>query len=240
VRLAFLTLVVLNLAFFAWAQWIDVPANAGGPARSAGVPTLQLVDAASAPASAPAATLPAPEPQPAPRSIRCRSLGPFEDAAAASSASDRLRTHGWQPRTRSAQGQVLDGYWVYLSDLKDPAAVRSALAKLSAAGIRDTAALPAPQPGDRVSVGFFADQAHAVRRAEQVRALGFKPTLDVHERTANQQWLDVDLKVDDPEPTAADALGAASAPTPAPATAAANAAANTASSAPQFVPCPVG
>jgi hypothetical protein len=235
----FLTLLVLNLAFFAWAQWIDVPSNSGRPATAAGVPTLQLVDAASAPASAaasaPAAATPAAEAQPGPPpSVRCRSLGPFEDAAAASSASDRLRTHGWQPRARSAQGQVLDGYWVYLSDLKDPAAVRSALAKLSAAGIRDTAALAAPQPGDRVSVGFFADQAHAVRRAEQVRALGFKPTLDVHERTASQQWLDVELKAGDPEPTVADVLGAAAAGTNA------SAGANAAASAPQFVPCPVG
>jgi hypothetical protein len=231
----FLTLVVLNLAFFAWAQWIDVPSDAVRPASSAGVPTLQLVNAAAAPTATPTATPTAPEPQPAPTpAARCRSFGPFDDAAAASGVSERLRARGWQPRARSAQGQVLDGYWVYLSDLKDPAAVRGALARLSAAGIHDAATMTAPEPGERVSVGFFADQAHAVRRAEQVRALGFKPTLDVHERSASQQWLDIELTAGDPEPVAAELLAAA------PAAAAPNAAANANASLPQFVPCPAG
>jgi hypothetical protein len=222
-------LVVLNLGFFAWARWIDVPATANPGARAgAGVPTLQLVSASRPPAEkAPAAeSTPAPAP-----TARCRSLGPFDDALATTGVTDRLRSHGWQPRPRSAQGQVLDGYWVYLSDLKDPSALRSALARLNAAGIHDAAALTAPEQSDRVSVGFFADQAHAVRRAEQVRALGFKPTLDVHQRTATQHWLDFDLKPDDPEPTATEALGPDAAP------AAATAASTGAL---QLVPCPSG
>jgi hypothetical protein len=203
VRLVFLMLIVLNLGFFAWARWIDVPVGAGPAVKpGAALPTLQLVSASPAAAAKP----PAPEAPPVP-SVRCRSLGPFDDDAAATSASDRLRAHGWQLRARDAQGQILDGYWVYLSDLKDPAALRSALARLNAAGIHDAAALAAPEQSDRVSVGFFADQAHAVRRAEQVRALGFKPTLDVHQRPASQHWLDFDLKAGEAEPTAAEILG---------------------------------
>lgn len=213
-------LVVLNLGFFAWSHWIDVPAGAAVAARpGAALPTLQLVNA-----SPPPPPPPAPAVQPS-ASARCRSLGPFDDAAIASAASERLHAHGWQPRAREAEGLVLDGYWVYLSDLKDPAALRSVLARLGAAGIRDAAAVTAPAQTDRVSVGYFADQAHAVRRAEQVRALGFKPTLDVHQRTANQHWIDFDLKPDEPEPQPADALGADPAG---------------AAGAPQLIPCPAG
>jgi hypothetical protein len=229
VRLAFLMLVVLNLGFFAWARWIDVPANAGPAARAgAGVPTLQLLDASPAPAAKPPVSEAASATAP---TVRCRSVGPFDDGLATSGVSDRLRSHGWQPRVRNAQGQVLDGYWVYLSDLKDPVALRSALARLNAAGIHDAAALTAPEQTDRVSVGFFSDQAHAVRRAEQVRALGFKPTLDVHQRTANQHWLDFELRPGEPEPTAAEALGE---------DAAAAAASAASASALQLVPCPTG
>jgi hypothetical protein len=218
-------LVVLNLGFFAWSQWIDVSARAVvRPKPGTGLPTLQLVSAAAAPAAKP----PAAEPQPAPiESARCRSVGPVDDATAAAAASERLRAHGWQPRERNVEGQVLDGYWVYLSDLKDPAAQRSALARLGAAGIHDTAALTAPEQSDRVSVGFFADQAHAVRRAEQVRALGFKPTLDVHQRTAIQHWIDFELKPDQPEPKVADVLGE-------------DPAAAARAGAPQLIPCPAG
>jgi hypothetical protein len=216
-------LLVLNLGFFAWSQWIDVAPSAVIPARSASaLPTLELINTVPAPAA------PAAEPQPAPiASARCRSVGPIDDAPAATAASERLRAHGWQPRGRDVQGQVLDGYWVYLSDLKDPAALRSARARLDAAGIHDAAAVTAPEQSDRLSVGFFADQAHAVRRAEQVRTLGFKPTLDVHQRTAIQHWLDFDLKPGEAEPNAADVLGEG------PAGAAR-------ASARQLIPCPAG
>jgi hypothetical protein len=76
-------------------------------------------------------------------------------------------------------------------------------------------------------VGFFADQAHAVRRAEQVRALGFKPTLDVHQRTANQHWVDFELKPEEPEPDAADVLGG-------------DRAAAASAGVAQLIPCPAG
>jgi len=221
VRLAFLTLVVLNLGFLAWSRWIDVPVTAVVHAKPGeSLPTLQLVSAAPAPETQTPATKP-------PASARCRSVGPFEDATVATTTSERLRAHGWQPRERDAEGQVLDGYWVYLSDLKDPAALRSALERLSAAGIHDAAAVTVPAQTDRVSVGFFADQAHAVRRAEQVRALGFKPTLDVHQRTANQHWVDFELRPEEPEPNAADVLGG-------------DRAAATGAGVPQLIPCPAG
>jgi hypothetical protein len=103
----------------------------------------------------------------------------------------------------------------------------SRAARLGAAGIHDAVAVTEPEQNDRVSVGFFADQAHAVRRAEQVRALGFKPILDVHQRSANQDWIDFTLKADEPEPSVADVLATD------PAGAASGAA-------PQLLPCPTG
>jgi hypothetical protein len=229
VRLVFLTLLVLDIAFFAWSQWIDVPAPAVlTPKPGAALPSLQLVGAASTPAQlrpAPAAESQAPAPPPPAESERCRSVGPFDDALAASAESDRLRARGWQPRQRSAESQVPDGYWVYLRDLKDPAAQRSAINRLGAAGIHDAAAVT--DQVDRVSVGFFADQAHAARRAEQVRTLGFKPILDVHQRSATQNWIDFTLKAGEPEPTVADVL-------------AEQAAAAASGAGPQLIPCPTG
>jgi hypothetical protein len=56
-----------------------------------------------------------------------------------------------------------------------------------------------PEQSDRVSVGFFSDQTHAVRRAEQVRELGFKPVLDLHQKTVSVHWLDLDLKTSEPD-----------------------------------------
>ena len=212
-RLIFAALLLLNIAFFAWARWIDTPTHGSAPvAADADIPSLQLVRAgapsgqasgastaaviSTAPATASATIAPS----------RCRSLGPFADAATASAVAQRLQARGWTARERNVDSATPDGYWVYVGYLRDAAAQRRMLASLNAAGIRDAAVMTEPEQSDRVSVGVFADQAHAVRRAEQVRALGFKPTLQVHQRTLTQRWLDVELKVGDSDPSPQELL----------------------------------
>jgi hypothetical protein len=187
VRNLFFALLFLNLALLAWWHWGGQSSKAGAAVQAApSVPTLELANL-----SAPSATTPAVP-------TRCRSLGPFADSAAASAAGDLMRSRGWQPRDRSVDTSAPDGYWVYIGQLT-AAAQKTVLVRLNAAGIHDAASMTQPEQSDRVSVGFFADQTHAVRRAEQVRALGLKPVLDIHERTVPVHWLDVDLKTSDPD-----------------------------------------
>ena len=214
-RLIFAALLLLNIAFFAWVHWIDTPTHGSAAVTpDASIPALQLVrpgapsgttsgastagvaSAARVTTSPASATVAA-----ATAALRCRSLGPFVDEAATSAVAQRLQARGWTTRERNVESATPDGYWVYVSDLHDAAAQRRLIASLNAAGIRDAAIMTEPAQSDRVSVGVFADQAHAVRRAEQVRALGFKPTLQVHQRTLMQRWLDVELKVGDSDPS---------------------------------------
>ncbi len=183
-RNLFLALLFVNLAFLAWSHWVGRPPEpAVAKPAAAAAPLLELVKLPPPSAASP---------------TRCRSIGPFADATAAAAATDSLRTHGWQPRDRSVDSSVADGYWVYIPELTS-AAQRGVLARLNAAGIHDAASMTQPEQSDRVSVGFFSDQTHAVRRAEQVRALGFKPVLDLHQRSVSVHWLDVDLKASDPD-----------------------------------------
>lgn len=183
-RNLFFALLFLNLAFLAWSHWVGHRTEAAAAAPAApSVSTLELVKVP--PPSASTAT-------------RCRSLGPFADSAALAAATDAMRAHGWQPRDRSVDTSLADGYWVYIGELT-AAAQRNVLARLNAAGIHDAASMTQPEQSDRVSVGFFSDQSHAVRRAEQVRALGLRPVLDIHQRTVSVHWLDVDLKASDPD-----------------------------------------
>jgi len=183
VRNLFFALLFANLAFLAWSHWVGRPAEPAAAKPAAAVPVLDLVKLPAASAASP---------------TRCRSIGPFADAAALAAATDSMRPHGWQPRDRSVDSSVADGYWVYIPELT-AAAQRNVLARLNAAGIHDAASMTQPEQSDRVSVGFFSDQTHAVRRAEQVRALGYKPVLDLHQRTVSVHWLDVDLKASDPD-----------------------------------------
>lgn len=186
-RNLFYALLFLNLALLAWWHWGGQSSNAAAAVPAGpSVPTLEL------------ATVAVPSPANPASSLRCRSLGPFADSAAATAASDLMRTRGWQPRDRSVDTSAPDGYWVYIGQLT-AAAQRGVLARLNAAGIHDAASMTQPEQSDRVSVGYFSDQSHAVRRAEQVRALGLKPVLDIHERSVPTHWLDVDLKTSDPD-----------------------------------------
>lgn len=223
-RFAVLSLLVINLVFFGWAHWIDTPAKVPASAeQNPSIPPLQLAPRSQTPAasagpamnSATAAGASASTGSAAPASTataaaagpgRCRSLGPFEDASAANSAAERLRAHGWNPRDRSAESTNPNVYWVYIGELTADMQ-RRAIAQLNAAGIKDAAPMTSPEQSDRVSVGVFADQAHAVRRAEQVRALGLKPTLGMRQRTVNAHWLDFDSK-GDADPLPVDLLGA--------------------------------
>jgi hypothetical protein len=187
VRNLFFALLFLNLALLVWWHFGGQPSSAAAAAPAAPtIPTLELAKVSAPGPAAPATP------------TRCRSLGPFADSAAATAASDLMRARGWQPRDRSVDTSASDGYWVYIGQLT-AAAQKNVLARLNAAGIHDAASMTQPEQSDRVSVGFFADQTHAVRRAEQVRALGLKPVLDIHERTVPMHWLDVDLKASDPD-----------------------------------------
>jgi hypothetical protein len=213
VRFLLLSLLVVNLAFFGWARWIDTPRQVLSVTdRDASIPPLQLVprsetpEVAAATPVAPAAAAVA-SATGASAAVRCRSLGPFEDGNAANAAAERLRARGLNPRDRSAETTNPSIYWVYIGELTAEMQ-RRAIATLTAAGIRDAAPMTQAEQSDRVSVGVFADQAHAVRRAEQVRALGLKPTLGMRQRIVNAHWLDFDVNAADPDPTPAQLLSA--------------------------------
>jgi len=223
VRGAFLALVAINIVFFAWAQWIDVPARPPASVdHDAGIPPLQLEmkgsaaatlpsgapAAAAAPvaaATAPMSSTPDTTAESAP-STRCRSLGPFDDVNAANAAADRLRTRGMNPHDRSAETVNPNVYWVYIGELTAELQ-RRAIQTLNSAGIHDAVAMTQPEQSDRISVGVFADQAHAVRRAEQVRALGLKPTLGMRQHTVAAHWIDFELKPAQMEPSLIDLTG---------------------------------
>ena len=199
-RLIVTALLLLNVAFFGWARWIDAPARSSTAAvLDASLPALEL-----APAGSPAAT-PAAAAGGTAAPLRCRTIGPFDDDASASAVAERLQAGGWTARERSVENSSPDGYWVFVGNLT-AAAQRHMIAILTAAGIRDAVVMPQPEQSDRVSVGVFTDQARAARRAEQVRALGFKATLQVHQRSMTQHWLDIEFKAGDVEPSAQEVL----------------------------------
>lgn len=199
-RALFLTLVLVNLLFFGWSHWIDKPA-AGRSARSSAT-SLQLLAAAPSAAATSAATAATTTAATgaaggAATGARCASFGPLTDPAAATVVSTALRARNFTPRERSVQGEVADGYWVYIDNLRDPAVRARALKRLTGAGVRDAAALAS---SGQVSVGLFNEQAGANLRAAAVRSAGLEPVIEARSHPAKEYWFDVQLPNDVPPP----------------------------------------
>src|SRR5580698_10450982 len=103
---------------------------------------------------------------------RCISVGPFRDVAEAAHAASTLRSGGYDPRQRVAEGEVWAGVWVYLP-ITPSRSGDQMQAKLKAGGIDDALEMPGPSEGSVLSLGLYSDAKRAQSRISQAQALGF-------------------------------------------------------------------
>lgn len=224
-RVAFFVLLLVNLAFMAWAGWVDTPRQAKTPDATARLPRLKLVSEASTPkqgnntggtgggavqkmamttASPPPAALAAPA-----ETARCVSVGPFNDIATAAKAVGALQTRGLATsNVRAAPGDVEDGYWVYIAGVADAAAAAKIVETLGNGGIKDAHLMPEIDDAHRISVGLFSELPRAAKRAKAVAKLGFRPEVGPHTQTATVYWVDLALKASDQAVPVQDLLSA--------------------------------
>lgn len=186
VRVAFYALLLANLLYLGWAEWIDVPAPL--PQSSiAGLPHLTLVsDLPPAKRAALASKMSLQKPPP-----QCVSVGPFDDPAIAAKAAELLRAKNFAPQQRATELPAVRRFWVYLDGFTSDAAEMRVLHRLERAGIDDAEAMPVAAGGRRVSLGLFYDSDRAERRARVVRAMGFKPAMSERMLPGTVYWLDL-------------------------------------------------
>ena len=188
VRPLVLGLLLVNLLFFAWAEWIDVPAPPA-PSSIAGLPSLTLVkelppDRRAALAKKRSLEAPAPV---------CVSVGPFDDAGIAAKAVALLQAKNFTPQQRAAQSPAIQRIWVYLDGFASDAAVTRVLHRLERGGIDDAEAMPAEAGDRRVSRGLYSDRDRAQARARSARALGLAPRRGQRTVPGTIYWLDLTL-----------------------------------------------
>ncbi|MGH8130077.1 MAG: hypothetical protein ACRES3_04395 [Steroidobacteraceae bacterium] len=184
-RLIFALLLFANIAWFAWTQWVAAPDGLPAPAVAEG-PKLQLArEAAPAePATRPTARL----------RNNCLSLGPFTDLTDAARASTLLRENKLQPRQRAGDGVVWKGFWVSLDGVRDRAAADDIIERLKRFGIGDAYAMPGDGSDITISLGLFSERQRALRRLDDVKALGLEPRILDRERSGTVYWIDVDVE----------------------------------------------
>ena len=183
-----LGLLLANLLFFGWAEWIDVPPPPA-PSSIAGLPSLTLVRELPPDQRAALArkmSLEAPPPV-------CVSVGPFDDAGIAAKAEALLQAKSFAPQQRTAQAPALQRIWVYLDGFHTDVAVTRVLHRLERAGIDDAEAMPPEAGRRRISLGLYGDHDRADARAKAVRALGLRPQMGQRTVPGTVYWLDLKL-----------------------------------------------
>jgi hypothetical protein len=210
-----LFLALANVGYFLWSRGIARPQDEGVPAPTTGLKLASEVPAAQRPAIA------APREEDSPAGAgsivgarggaeapaaasaglltnvkRCISVGHFRDVAETAHAASTLRSGGYDPRQRVAEGEVWAGVWVYLL-IPPSRSSDQMLSKLKAAGVEDALEMPGPNEGSVISLGLYSDSKRAQARVAQAQALGFNPAIADRKRTGDVYWIDIDLKPTD-------------------------------------------
>lgn len=187
-RNAFFALLFVNLAYFAWAHWIDAPRPTPVNDAIARLPRLKLVDELP-PAQRPEASTA--EKTALNQPAACMSVGPFGDLAKNAQAAALLRAKGFDPRPRAEQGQMSEGYWVFVGGMKSAAETDRALIALERNGIKDATVIATQEAGARLSLGLYSERARADRRAQAVQRIGLKAEVAERKLPGTVYWVDL-------------------------------------------------
>jgi hypothetical protein len=192
-RTLIILLVLLNLAFAAWALLIDRPVYPPAAHDISHLPKLLLagdpvpgVSSAASEAKVPGTAAPV---------AHCVTVGPFSDLNGSAAAAELLKTRGFSPVQRDEPGEQLIAYWVYLDNVASDAEATRMLQKLHAGGVADARIMPSTTATEarRVSVGLFTEHGGAERRSRQVKDLGLAPVISEEHQSQATYWVDINL-----------------------------------------------
>jgi hypothetical protein len=156
-----LLLVLVNVCFLFWAQYIDVADQNDAVATSPAVNERRLQLASERSQSAVVIR----------KDISkqtCISIGPFADVKDMNTVQHRLQEAGFTATLRTERGDIFAGYWVSLPPYGTRLEAEAALAKLHTSGVGDAYLLPEDSPANVISLGLFSEQANADRRRDEV------------------------------------------------------------------------
>lgn len=204
-RMLFLALLILNLAYFGWHYYAP-PEPPPEPARIvAGIPPLELLkepaeeqQQAAIPESDTDDPVPDEAP-PAPERI-CYTLGPYKDADKAEAVEQAISEAGYAVSSRSIEQREVSGYWVYLPPQASRKEALALARKLAKKGVKDYYVVPDGENANAVSLGLFSEAPRAERRTQRIAALGYQAQTAVRYRTRTLHWLDYDEWQGEPLP----------------------------------------
>jgi hypothetical protein len=187
VRNVFFALIFVNLAYFAWAHWVDTPHPPPVNENIQKLPRLKLASEAPSAAAAGSAERTA-----FTESASCMSVGPFGDLDNSSRAALVLKSRGFESRQRAEAGEPATIYEVRVEPLKADLDASRTVKELQRLGFKDAIAIPAStEAALHVSVGTFNERARAQQRLMAAKLKGFKTEVTAGSRPVTFYWIDL-------------------------------------------------
>lgn len=224
VRALVVLLLVLNVGVAAWWTLRAPPSAPAATAPPLGVARLQLVSEArkpspppaaapvpvavavpasaapSTPATAAAAPPVAAQPvapavsEPRGASMRCYSVGPFSDDAAAQRARELLLAVSTRVTPRQQRTGTARGWRVYLPAAATPEEAKATADRISAAGFNDLMIVRQGSEANSIALGRYRNEDAAQRRAQSLVAAGFPARAEPLGDGRQTVWLDLVAK----------------------------------------------
>lgn len=213
-RAFFLLLLLANLLFLAWVNWV-APERApeGKPTPAATEPeTVRMTS------EVPLATeLPVGPPPESPKEgAGCVSGGPFVQRPQADAAAERLKGLGFSSRLRTDSENIVVGEWVYIGSMASAEDANITLSTLQGAGLPGAEVVKDPELGTIVSVGVFSESAKTAAASQVVRSVGFEPKVKERRRPTPVFWIDIDRQANGSLPAVEMLIAPGAAPPPGP------------------------
>lgn len=187
-RAACLMLILSNVLYFTWAQFIDIePTQFVG--ESAAPQSIALATETTAQTASATSFAPPEVSENGFGADECVSVGPFPSLSEATRAAATLTAANFEVNQRVEQGELWAGYWVHVPDLSAPGAADAAIEQLRERGVADVFLMPS-ESTSILSLGIFVDPERATRRANVARELGLTVRIADRKRTGSLYWLD--------------------------------------------------
>jgi|GEM_PF-5405837 len=190
-RILFLLLLLLNVAFFAWQYRLQQSTNtittSSGVAAEAGQ-QLQLLSERKSEPVPPRHTAPRAA-RAAVASVTCFRVGSFDTAAQATAFSRAPALRKFAHEVREEHEERLDNYWLKWAATLSIDDARIVLRRLQAKGVRDIAITPLGNHQYTISLGVFRQHATLIQRQQRLATLGYAPVVKKRYQIISRYWV---------------------------------------------------
>lgn len=193
-----LVLVLANVLYFLWGEFVESPAEQGVVVvRESDLgPPLEVSDALQAEAAmSVGAVLGSGKPSDLAAVVgrSCVTIGPFKSSGDADAALNDYEDEGMRVSIRTTQGQIFVGHWVQIRNIPDRAAGNTMIGKLQEGGLGDAYMVETKDEGLKISLGVFGEMSRAERIELQAKSLDLPADITPRTREATVFFVDIGL-----------------------------------------------